>query len=313
MAGRPRIDRRTIVAAGEVLGEADIRAESWRISTLSDHLRTPEAAMVWLARRKLLKNEMMCTVCNVPCQLQLYSQGADGKRWSCELCSRKISVRDGSFFTRSHLSLEKIALCMYCFSQDFPQNVTMAEADIPRGNTVVDWFNFCREDIGVFLERHATEIGGFGEIVEIDETKYFHRKYHRGQWRDGHWVFGGVERGSGRCFLVEVLNRTAATLEAEILRHILPGTRIMSDGWAAYRNIPQLANGIYEHSVVVHERNFVYSDDDEVHTQNIENLWMRAPASAQEIFLRSSSFSLLNNIRCNHLNCFWNSYIITTF
>ena len=40
------------------------------------------------------------------------------------------------------------------------------------------------------------------KIVEIDESKFFHRKYHRGAWREGHWVFGGIERGSNRCFLV---------------------------------------------------------------------------------------------------------------
>ncbi|KAF2891495.1 hypothetical protein ILUMI_14678, partial [Ignelater luminosus] len=51
-------------------------------------------------------------------------------------------------------------------------------------------------------------IGGLGDnlesrIVEIDESRFLHRKYNRGQWRAGHWVFGGVERGVGRCCLVE--------------------------------------------------------------------------------------------------------------
>ena len=50
---------------------------------------------------------------------------------------------------------------------------------------------------------------GTSVVVEIDETKFFHRKYHRGQWRPGHWVFGGIERGSGKCFLVEVPDRRA--------------------------------------------------------------------------------------------------------
>jgi len=121
------------------------------------------------------------------------------------------------------------------------------------------------------MGKNADEIGGIdanGEpiIVEIDESKYFHRKYHRGQWREGKWVFGGVERGSGRCFLVEVGDRTAMTLEAIIRQKILPGTHIMSNGWAAYRNLEQLANGIYTHSVVVHERNFVDLLDPSIHT-----------------------------------------------
>jgi hypothetical protein len=60
-------------------------------------------------------------------------------------------------------------------------------------------------------------LGGFDEhgqplIVEIDESKFFHRKYNRGRWREGTWVFGGVERGSGKCFLVEVEDRRAESL-----------------------------------------------------------------------------------------------------
>lgn len=78
--------------------------------------------------------------------------------------------------------------------------------------------------------------------VEIDESKYFHRKYHHGHYREGHWVFGWCERKTGKCFLIEVPDRSAPTLQAEILRHILPGSHFISDGWAAYANIPGMLN-----------------------------------------------------------------------
>ena len=32
--------------------------------------------------------------------------------------------------------------------------------------------------------------------MEIDESKFGKRKYHRGRSVDGHWVFGGIEQGS---------------------------------------------------------------------------------------------------------------------
>jgi hypothetical protein len=64
---------------------------------------------------------------------------------------------------------------------------------------------------------HPMQIGGLDQndmsvVVEIDASKFFHRKYNRGQWREGHWVFGGVERNSEKCFLVEVPDRTEVTL-----------------------------------------------------------------------------------------------------
>jgi ribosomal protein L24E len=141
----------------------------------------------------------------------------------------------------------------------------------------VDSFHFCREKCETFLECNPTQIGGIdvnGQqiTVEIDETKYFNRKYRRGQWRESHWVFGGIERGTGKCFVVEVENRNAASLEAIILQYVLPGTHIVSDGWMAYGNLDRIAGGIYAHSVIIHESNFVDPDNHEVHIQNTENV-----------------------------------------
>ena len=51
---------------------------------------------------------------------------------------------------------------------------------------------------------------------------------------EGIWVFGAVERRTRRCFLVEVPDRTTATVEPIIRRWILPGIHIISEGWAAY-------------------------------------------------------------------------------
>ena len=56
----------------------------------------------------------------------------------------------------------------------------------------------------------------------------------------------------------------------------MPGIHIISEGWAAYANIENIANAIYTHSVIVDERNFVDPNEPDVHTQLIENTWMRA-------------------------------------
>ncbi len=106
-----------------------------------------------------------------------------------------------------------------------------------------------------------------------------------GQFEDpaGNWVqkvveidesccFWGVERDTGKCFMKEVPNRTKPPLEREIVRHILSGSHIVSDGWASYEDIPILQGGIYTHDVVIHEENFVDPNDPEVHIQTVESL-----------------------------------------
>ena len=76
------------------------------------------------------------------------------------------------------------------------------------------------------------KIGGIGKVVEIDESKFGRRKYYRGHRVEGQWIFGGIERGSGKCFLVPVEKRDTETLLAIIKEWIIPGTTIISDCWA---------------------------------------------------------------------------------
>nr|XP_047129383.1 uncharacterized protein LOC124809361 [Hydra vulgaris] len=214
------------------------------------------SALQWLAKRRLIKNRVYCENCNTQFGLNAYQDAEDGYRWKCKGCNKRKSVRDGSFFSQTAM-------------KDAPN--TLAD----------DWANFCRDVCEVDLETNPSFIGGTNAdgtpiVVEIDESKFFHRKYHRGQWRPGHWVFGGIERESRKCFLVELPDRTAATLQNCILQFILPGSHIVSDGWTSYAGIENLHNGIYSHAVFIHERNFVDPYDNDTHTQNIENLWMRA-------------------------------------
>ena len=91
--------------------------------------------------------------------------------------------------------------------------------------TAVDWFNFIRDVCAQFFLDYTVKIGGPGIEVEIDESKFGRRKYNRGRYVDGHWVFGGTQRITGDCFLVEVSRRDAATLMSIINQYIAPGSK----------------------------------------------------------------------------------------
>ena len=104
----------------------------------------------------------------------------------------------------------------------------------------VDWFNFCRDVCAQYFLDHPIVIGGPGTVVEIDESKFGKRKYNRGRAVDGHWVFGGIERGTTKSFMVVVEDRSAATLIPIIQRYIRPGSVIISDEWRAYSTLSSL-------------------------------------------------------------------------
>lgn len=139
--------------------------------------------------------------------------------------------------------------------------------------TSVDWRSFCSE-VTMDWYRNQSPIGGELVAVEIDETYFVKRKYNRGRMLSEVWLFGGIERVSGRKFLVplheEGQDRSAACLIPIIKRYVLPGSIIVSDKWAAYRTLS--AEG-YTHWNVNHSEEFVSSVNPECHTQNIERLW----------------------------------------
>jgi len=85
----------------------------------------------------------------------------------------------------------------------------------------------------VFVAGRSEKLGGPNKTVEIHKSKFGRRKYHRGHPVKCQWVFGGVERESGRTFLVPVPDRTDDTLVATIRDWIEPGTTVISDNWAA--------------------------------------------------------------------------------
>ena len=205
----------------------------------------------------------------------------------CRQCHQRHSVREGSFF-KSKVPLGKLVWFLFSWATEIPlHHVTWQLTLSPR--TAVDWGNFIRDICAEDVRRNLRQLGGFDNngqpiVVEIDESYFFRRKFHRGRRVNGLWVFAAIERDSGLCMMEVVPERTAQTLVPLIQQWCLPGTHIISDGWAAYSNLSQLNGGVYLHDVVVHQENFVDPLHPEIHTQNVENLWMRAKRKLRRQF-----------------------------
>ena len=50
------------------------------------------------------------------------------------------------------------------------------------------------------LFENSEKLGGEGKIVQIDESKFGKRKYHRGHHVEGQWVFGVIEEDRKEVF-----------------------------------------------------------------------------------------------------------------
>lgn len=198
-----------------------------------------------------------------------YSKDQFVWRCSSRKCNRKTSIREGSWFSGTHLTLEQALKLTYYWVYELPNDFILRELRIGSDHTIVDWKNFAREVCLCVLEQDSEQIGGVGKHVEIDESKFGKRKYHRGKKVDGVWVFGGIERESKKCFFEVVEDRSAATLIPIIKKYIKPGTIILSDCWKAYSS---LTSEGYGHLTVNHSIEFKNKETGAC-TNLIESTW----------------------------------------
>lgn len=99
----------------------------------------------------------------------------DGVSWHCPSCKGRTSIRGGSFFTKSHLTLQQWLMLMYFWVDE--ESVSKAakhcKTSIVSAINVYQWL---REICSSRLIRDGpARLGGPGHIVEIDESCFRHK------------------------------------------------------------------------------------------------------------------------------------------
>ena len=193
----------------------------------------------------------------------------------------------------SHLDVVQIVKLTYYWVYKCTEQFVHRELRISSNSTIVDWYNFAREDCVAVLEKDSEAIGDPGKVVEIDESKFGKRKYHKGRRVDGCWVFGGIERENKKLFLTTVPDRSSATLIPIIKKFILPGTKIISDCWKSY---DCLRTEGYVHGTVNHLVEFVNSVAGD-HTNTIESTWRAVKKSLPKSGATSQRECTIHSLR----------------
>uniref|UniRef100_A0A182W7W2 DDE_Tnp_IS1595 domain-containing protein n=1 Tax=Anopheles minimus TaxID=112268 RepID=A0A182W7W2_9DIPT len=184
----------------------------------------------------------------------------DRCKWLCrrKACAGSCTIVTGSIFFGAESSLASLTLLRYEWSAKSSVSRAMVETGLDR-STVLDWYRLLRNFLFDYeFDRTSRQIGGTGMTVEVDETKVVRQKYHIGCVSASHKEWLRVE------------TKTQGVLNDLILRHVAPGTRILSDCWAGYNGLSALG---FQHETVNHSHNFVDPLQGDVHTQRIENVW----------------------------------------
>ncbi|XGW28134.1 hypothetical protein V3C99_008161 [Haemonchus contortus] len=135
--------------------------------------------------------------------------------------------------------------------------------------SVIQWTQWFRDVLVEHYTNNISRIGGPNTLVQVDETCIVRRKYNVGRIVRKDWLVGGIQDGTKLVFVEITDDRSSATLNAIIQRHVLPGGIVPTEKWKGYNN---LANLGYHHETVNHSEPFV-DPDSGVHTQRIENFW----------------------------------------
>ena len=207
-----------------------------------------------------------------------YSIGKDGFVWICYTsgCSeykKTVSIRHGTVFYNSKLSLQCFIQVIYYWCTDFLEVQASNVLKIST-RTIQELYGAFRLACKTYFDENPIILGGPGVIIQIDESCFSHKvKFHRGRGpKAPMWVFGLVDCSTTPAmgYMEVVERRDAATIMPIIERVVRSGSMIHSDQWKAYGKIA--SKECYGHKTVNHKLHFV-DPETGVHTQTIESYW----------------------------------------
>jgi len=218
----------------------------------------------------LIASERSCTRCRRKLKLSLDHREEKSTpvifrctNSKCAMHSYYFSLRDGTLFESSKLSIEKVVILANLFVskitsfQQIQDQCQLSGETKLSSETISDWLSYFREIcLEVVAQKTSKLIGGPGLTVEVDESKFGKRKYNKGRLVEGQWVVGGICRETKEVFLAPCpqKQRDAATLLTIINNHVNKQSTIITDCWRAY---DQLNADSWAHLTVNHQYNFV--------------------------------------------------------
>ena len=246
-----------------------------------DSRRGNERLIHWMMAEGFLHDSMRCGRDLTQMRLERDPNiSKDHFCWRCPRanCRARISVRDGSFFARSHLSNRKQLKVLINFVAESSARSTALRLRINRKHVGKIYKHARRLYSTNLVTAPITFQDGFE--YEADELYLRHVRVEPGVFRK-QWVAGILERATGKLVYYRVENRSSESLLPPITQRLPFGVFVYTDDWPAYRPLDEMMFLHYSvnHSAGEYARHeMVEGVPINVHINTIEgyNTWVRA-------------------------------------
>ena len=206
-------------------------------------------------------------------------------RWRClvSTCRKILSVREGSFFTKSRLTLQQWLILIHWWMREYPSGQAAEEAKVS-AETAGQIYQWLREVCTTKLLATPIQLGGPGTVVQIDESLFRHKpKVRSNVIKVMHYAACMVHslKRESNFFLRKRLKHTFSyclqyhwgrATNHEVCT--LPNTTVHSDQWQSYSRVQTLPN-VSSYSTVNQSLTAFVDPATGVHTQNVELYWGR--------------------------------------
>ena len=236
------------------------------------------------------KNGRVCPACGHGEHYYLATQ----KRWKCKGCQKQFSVKLGTIFEDSPISLDKWLAALWMIV-NCKNGVSSYEISRAIGVTQKSaWFMMHRIRLAMQGES-LKKVGGKGKEVAVDEAfiggKSQNMHQHVRELRQVTKgdkgkvpVLGILERGGRVCAKV-ISSRKKKPLQAEVRKHVATDSTLFTDALPSYEGLIR----DYKHQVIDHAHAYV---DGAVHTNNLENFWSLLKRGLRGTYVSVDSFHL---------------------